>query len=182
MDRMTRTLTALLLALTIVLAGCTNNDTPQDQAIVEQPVAPAPEPAPAPAPAPAPTTPAPRANAYGSDPTLDSLQDSCAAGVMESCDRLFWESPLGSEYEAFAQSKRYPLAAQDPPSSNIDMEVLMGLTWHETSEYQRQEFCMSYHFLGPDAAFHAFTEGYGPGGPSRDQFISFFDTNCAGYR
>ena len=40
-------------------------------------------------------------NAYGDDPTLDALQDSCAAGDMVACDRLYLDSPVGSGYETF---------------------------------------------------------------------------------
>lgn len=39
---------------------------------------------------------------YGDDPTLDALYDACAAGDMVACDDLYWDSPLGSDYEAFA--------------------------------------------------------------------------------
>ena len=42
--------------------------------------------------------------AYGDDPRLDSLYDSCAAGDMVACDDLYWESPIDSDYEAFALS------------------------------------------------------------------------------
>ena len=44
------------------------------------------------------------ANAYGDDPALDALWDSCAAGDMGSCDDLFFTSPIGSEYEMFGQT------------------------------------------------------------------------------
>ncbi len=42
--------------------------------------------------------------AYGDDPALDELYDSCAAGDMAACDDLWWSSPSGSDYEAFAMS------------------------------------------------------------------------------
>ena len=38
---------------------------------------------------------------YGDDPYLDSLYDQCADGDNQACDDLFWQSPGGSEYEAF---------------------------------------------------------------------------------
>ncbi len=41
---------------------------------------------------------------YGDDPVLDALYDSCAEGDMAACDDLFWDSPLGSEYEAFGNT------------------------------------------------------------------------------
>ena len=38
---------------------------------------------------------------YGDDPVLDDLYDQCADGDNQACDDLFWQSPSGSEYEAF---------------------------------------------------------------------------------
>lgn len=46
---------------------------------------------------------APTPGAYGSDPRLDGLYDECAAGDESACEDLYWESPVGSEYEAFAE-------------------------------------------------------------------------------
>lgn len=43
-------------------------------------------------------------SAYGDDPVLDGLHDDCAAGDMAACDELYWDSPIGSEYETFAVS------------------------------------------------------------------------------
>lgn len=41
---------------------------------------------------------------YGSDPVLDALYDDCAGGDYAACDELYDKSPLGSDYEAFADS------------------------------------------------------------------------------
>jgi len=46
----------------------------------------------------------PEAFAYGDDPRLDALYDSCANGDMIACDDLYWESPIDSEYETFGRS------------------------------------------------------------------------------
>ncbi len=46
----------------------------------------------------------PDAFAYGDDPRLDALYDSCANGDMIACDDLYWESPIDSEYETFGRS------------------------------------------------------------------------------
>ena len=46
--------------------------------------------------------PSDQGSSYGDDAALDALYDQCAAGAMVSCDQLYLESPLGSEYEAFA--------------------------------------------------------------------------------
>jgi hypothetical protein len=42
--------------------------------------------------------------AYGDDPVLDSLYDACAAGDMLSCDTLWLESPVDSEYESYGST------------------------------------------------------------------------------
>lgn len=41
-------------------------------------------------------------NTYGSDPELDALYDACEGGDMAACDDLYWDSPIGSEYEDLA--------------------------------------------------------------------------------
>ncbi|MBM9434036.1 flagellar basal body-associated FliL family protein [Flaviflexus equikiangi] len=41
---------------------------------------------------------------YGDDADLDVLWDSCEAGNFADCDELWWSSPIGSEYETFAES------------------------------------------------------------------------------
>jgi branched-chain amino acid transport system substrate-binding protein len=43
-------------------------------------------------------------SSYGDDPELDALWDACEAGDDVACDDLYWESPLGSEYESFGLS------------------------------------------------------------------------------
>ena len=45
-------------------------------------------------------------NAYGDDSYLDSLWDACAGGDTQACDDLYWESPVGSEYESFGDAGR----------------------------------------------------------------------------
>jgi hypothetical protein len=40
--------------------------------------------------------------AYGDDPALDALYDGCAGGSGAACDQLYTDSPVGSDYEAFA--------------------------------------------------------------------------------
>ena len=41
---------------------------------------------------------------YGDDPVLDDLYNQCADGDNQACDDLFWQSPSGSEYEAFGSN------------------------------------------------------------------------------
>jgi hypothetical protein len=42
--------------------------------------------------------------AFGDDPTLDALYTACAEGDFAACDQLFFDSPVGSDYETFALS------------------------------------------------------------------------------
>ena len=41
---------------------------------------------------------------YGDDPVLDSLTDDCDGGDLGACDELYFDSPAGSEYEAFGDT------------------------------------------------------------------------------
>ncbi|MEO1062237.1 MAG: hypothetical protein AAFZ07_12525 [Actinomycetota bacterium] len=41
---------------------------------------------------------------YGEDPALDVLWDACALGDPEACNDLYWDSPIGSGYEAFGST------------------------------------------------------------------------------
>lgn len=44
------------------------------------------------------------AETYGDDPVLDALWDQCEAGDGAACDDLYWDSPLGSDYEEFGDT------------------------------------------------------------------------------
>ncbi|WP_229023186.1 DUF2510 domain-containing protein [Actinomarinicola tropica] len=41
---------------------------------------------------------------YGDNPTLDALWDACEGGDGQACDDLYFQSPLGSEYEEFGDT------------------------------------------------------------------------------
>ncbi len=41
---------------------------------------------------------------YGDDPQLDRLWDDCDDGDLEACDDLYFASPIGSQYEEFAET------------------------------------------------------------------------------
>lgn len=45
----------------------------------------------------------PALNTYGDDPVLDILWDDCETGFVDACWDLYWESPVGSGYELFAE-------------------------------------------------------------------------------
>jgi hypothetical protein len=44
------------------------------------------------------------AQRFGDDPHLDSLQGACGLGDYASCDRLYYESPTGSDYEDYGDT------------------------------------------------------------------------------
>ncbi len=44
---------------------------------------------------------------YGDDAYFDGLWDACANGNMDACNQLYYESPAGSEYEAFGSTCGY---------------------------------------------------------------------------
>ena len=43
-------------------------------------------------------------NGYGTDPALDVLWDACSGGDWQACDDLFWDAPVGSEYETYGDT------------------------------------------------------------------------------
>ncbi|MFN2345594.1 MAG: hypothetical protein ABR616_07750 [Dermatophilaceae bacterium] len=191
--RTLRTVTAATAAL-LLLAACSPADEPPQPADpVEEAAEPEPEPEPDPEPEPEPDPePAPEpepvvpAGSYGSDPALDRLQDDCAAGDMDACDDLFWESPYGSDYEAFAQDQRY--GRDDDAGSDVDIDELMAsdgmidmmfdMTWEGMSGTERATFCEGYNTLGPEFSYEFFADGYGDNAPSLAQFRAFFGGKC----
>ena len=45
---------------------------------------------------------------FGDNPALDELWDECGRGIYTSCDDLYFQSDLGSEYEFFAATCGQP--------------------------------------------------------------------------
>ena len=43
-------------------------------------------------------------DSYGDNPTLDALWDACEDGDGDACDDLYFQSPVGSEYEEFGDT------------------------------------------------------------------------------
>ena len=64
------------------------------------------------------------ADSYGDDPELDALWDACEGGDAVACDDLFWQSPVGSEYESFAQENRSFGSGADSYGDDPELDAL----------------------------------------------------------
>jgi hypothetical protein len=87
--------TAAVASIALSMAACGNGTTDDTEAVAQSETE-------VEAPTEADANEAPPGT-YGSDPAMDALWDECEAGDTASCDSLYWESPSGSEYEAFAE-------------------------------------------------------------------------------
>lgn len=143
---------ALIAALAVVLAACGGTD--------DTPAAPEPTPAPAPAPAPPPdVTPEPEKDpdTYGDDPVLDRLWDRCADGQIDACDELYWDSPLGSDYEAYALRRVNELEGVDPASGDDVIDQLgaaffLDMVWDGMTNAEKDDICLGLEIFGAEGA------------------------------
>lgn len=60
---------------------------------------------------------------YGDDPELDLLWDGCVSGDMLDCDDLFFQAPVGSEYESFGESCGDRVEAVDSRGLCADLQT-----------------------------------------------------------
>lgn len=56
------------------------------------------------------------------DAELEALYEGCKAGDMEACDELYWEAPLGSDLELFANLCGGERTAEDASPFCVDLE------------------------------------------------------------
>jgi len=136
-----------LIALAVLLAACGTTE------VAEEVVAPA---APAPAPAPKPE-PVKEPYAYGDDAELDALWDGCAEGAEGDCDDLYWLSPIGSEYEAYALERVNELAGLDllddqAITDALGAEFFLDMIWNGMNDTERAEICSGVGLFGSDGA------------------------------
>lgn len=131
------------------------------------------------APDPEPTTPEPEPPAadgeYGSDPYFDNLYDDCESGSTSSCDTLYWESPVDSEYESFAMAQGSPTGTSD---HSPDAMTMMTMAWGTFSAQEQNEFCAAYNTAPKREMYGYFIEGAGYEVVTYDQFVTFFDGAC----
>ena len=124
---------------------------------------------------PTPPVEAPDPVGYGSDPVLDAYQDACADGDAAACEDLYWNSPFGSEYEAYAQEQGAPSAT----ATDEELHDLAFATLRDTmSESERAALCAEYERLGIELTYQYFAEGYGPGAPSLERYRTFTEEVC----
>ena len=147
-----------VLVLGSVFGGDDAADAPAAPAPATAP-APAPEPAPEPQPDPEPVGPP---MDLGDDPDLDALWFACGAGDYDACDDLYWDSPLGSEYEAFALERLDELEAEGA-GPTPDTALVMDLVWAGMDDTERAEICLGVGLFGADGAAEIIAESAGPG-------------------
>lgn len=157
--RFTTVITAAAVA-SLALTGCTINVESDESATPEPEVTEEPEARAEP-------------GTYGSDAALDALYDECEAGDTLACDDLYWDSPFGSEYEAFAEERMdgdYGLTEEDEAALvGIVYESLMSdLDAQLRSE---PDLCFAYEF-DPEASVDAFMDGFlGSGTPEENEMV-----------
>jgi hypothetical protein len=164
----------------LVLGMLFGDDDTTDAAPTPTTVAPAPAPEPAPAPAPKPTGPP---MDLGDDADLDALWYACADDDYDACLDLFYDSPVGSEYETFADERLDELDdARDGMTDRdlidqIGADVLLDLTWAGMSQDERVELCLGVGLLGAAAAGELVSEG-ADGLVTPDEAAEWLDRKC----
>ena len=132
-----------------------------------QPAAPAPRPTPPPPPAPAPAA---EPFTYGDDPYLDRLWDDCSAGDMLACEDLYWESPVGSEYEDFGWN------ATMGTDEAITALALDGV-WQDMTLSERSEICLGVNIFGVRQSAETINDG-ADGTLHLGTIVEFLDSVC----
>ena len=153
---------AIVVGGLVILGGVFGDSDEQEAAPAPAPVAPAPEPEPEPEPAPerptspdVPGTPEPSGEPFdlGDDPELDRLWMLCSQDDYDACDELFWESPLFSEYEAYALERLDELDEQRAPADDLlTTDFFMDLVWDGMDTEERAEICLGVGLFGADGA------------------------------
>ncbi len=115
--------------------------------------------------------------AYGSDPSLDRLQDLCAGGDTGACSDLFWDSPSDSEYESFAQERMDPTESLSGETLETVEAIAMQTTWNDMSLSEKVTVCDGYGLFGAEFAYRFFSaDTTDP--ISFGSFEEFFDEAC----
>lgn len=101
-------------------------------------------------------------DAYGDDAHLDALWDACTAGDPASCESLYYESPLGSQYEAWGATCGGLTTGggceQEAPPVTEFSEYARVSTWYSPAE---ADDSMWVHFKAVDAGGYTVAEALG---------------------
>lgn len=120
------------------------------------------------------------------DAHLDALYVACDEGEMGACDDLYWESPVGSDHEAFGdtcggrQAEDTGLDCGDGEASNdwSDAEIFelaMDLQLGTLTAAETVELCDGVDMFGMDVAVAAYRVGFEEEGdwlPEYDAILS----------
>jgi hypothetical protein len=131
-----------------------------DDPVVEAPAAPpvveapAPEPEPEPAPEPEPEA---DPDTYGDDAELDALWTKCAIDDLDACDELYWTSPLGSGYEAYALDRIAELdqsvqQGEQDIADEFGAAFFLDMLWADMDLSERAEICLGVGLFGAEGA------------------------------
>lgn len=156
---------ALLLGMAVLLTACGEPEPERSEAPQV-----APEPAPAPTPPPAPEPPVEEVEPpveevsepmeYGDDPYLDGLWDDCAYGDYGSCESLYWESPIGSDYEDYGRRRMDELEPVAPELTDEEIQLLsLEMVWASMTTSERNDICLGVDLFGSDGAAAMILEG-----------------------
>lgn len=105
-------------------------------------------------------------NAYGDDAHLDTLWDACTVGDAASCEALYYDSPIGSQYEAWGatcgglttgggcQQEAPPV---EQPAAELS-EYARVATWYSDAEADHSAWV---HFKAVDVGGYTVAEALG---------------------
>jgi len=147
---------AAVAFVALAFIGSLLPDTPSEvaQEATSAPATPAPTPSAPKPPAPSQEPERPAVigpDKYGDDPALDALWDLCEDGDYQACEDLYFDSPLNSEYEAFALSSMDMMDEGLTERGIVDLlgpDALMDLVWNRTDAEGQAELCQGYALLG----------------------------------
>lgn len=167
---------ALVVTVLLLLFGCSPEyqeaatTVPREPARVDQPEPVRPEPEPEPD----------IPMVYGDDPYFDRLWDECEAGDYDACDELYWESPIGSDYEQYGLDRIDELDNQLSDRDVVDAvgaDFILDLTWETLSRQEQRELCDGVVLFGADVAGVLLAEG-SDGLLSGEEAASWLDRKC----
>jgi hypothetical protein len=99
---------------------------------------------------------------YGDDRYFDRLWDKCADDDLTACEDLFWESPVGSEYEAYGLDRIGELENALTDRDIVDavgVDFILDLAWNELTRREQNDLCDGARTFGFDVAGNILSNG-----------------------